>query len=87
MKKILAILNKACNRPEQDSPIIVKSGKGLFLINPKPFDMKVLTALCKSEGIGVIHTTPKRGDETLYVGYITPRTDEDMLAALQKGKS
>ena len=81
MKKILAIL-KAIG-----SPIVVKSGKGLFLINPKPFDEPERAALCSSEGIGCIHSTPKRGDETLYVGHVTQRTDEDMLAALQLGKS
>ena len=81
MKKILAIL-KAIG-----SPIVVKSGKGLFLINPKPFDEKELSALCSSQGIGCIHTVPRNGDETLYVGFVTPRTDEDMLAALQLGKS
>ena len=81
MKKILAIL-KAIG-----SPIVVKSGKGLFLINPKPFDEKELSALCSSQGSGCIHTVPRNGDETLYVGYVTQRTDEDMLAALQLGKS
>tara|TARA_R100000808_G_scaffold10861_1_gene28495 strand:- start:268 stop:513 length:246 start_codon:yes stop_codon:yes gene_type:complete len=81
MKKILAFLKTI------GTPIIVKSGKGLFLINPKPFDDKELQALCSSVGIGCIHTTPRHGDETLYVGYVTPRTDEDMLSALQRAKS
>ena len=81
MKKILAIL-KAIG-----SPIVVKSGKGLFLINPKPFDEKELSALCSSQGIGCIHTVPRNGDETLYVGHVPQRTDEEMLAALQLGKS
>ena len=81
MKKILAILKSI------GSPIVVKSGKGLFLINPKPFDEKELSALCSSQGIGCILTVPRNGDETLYVGYVTQRTDEDMLAALQLGKS
>ena len=84
MKKILAIL-KAIG-----TPIVVKSGKGLFLINPTAFDAKVqqeLSDLCAIEGIGCIHTVPRNGDETLYVGYVTARTDEDMLSALQAGKS
>ena len=81
MKKILTILKSI------GSPIVVKSGKGLFLINPKPFDEKELAALCSSQGIGCIHTVPRNGDETLYVGHVTQRTDEDMLAALQLGKS
>ena len=81
MKKILAIL-KAIG-----TPIVVKSGKGLFLINPTAFDEKELQALCSAQGIGCIHTVPRNGDETLYVGYVTARTDEDMLSALQAGKS
>tara|TARA_R100001530_G_C4268547_1_gene142476 strand:- start:484 stop:729 length:246 start_codon:yes stop_codon:yes gene_type:complete len=81
MKKILALLKTI------GSPIIVKSGKGLFLINPLPFDEAKLSQLCTSEGIAMIHTVPRNGDETLYVGYVTPRTDEDMLSALQAGKS
>ena len=81
MKKILAILKSI------GSPIVVKSGKGLFLINPKPFDEQALQALCNQAGIGCIHTVPRNGDETLYVGYVTARTDEDMLSALQAGKS
>ena len=84
MKKILTILKTL------GSPIVVKSGKGLFLINPTAFDAKVqqeLSDLCAIEGIGCIHTVPRNGDETLYVGYVTARTDEDMLSALQAGKS
>ena len=81
MKKILAILKTI------GDPIIVKSGKGLFLINPKPFDVQELKLLCSSTGVGCIHTVPRNGDETLYVGYVTARTDEDMLSALQAGKS
>ena len=81
MKKILAILKSI------GTPIVVKSGKGLFLINPKPFDEQELLALCNQAGIGCIHTVPRNGDETLYVGHVTQRTDEDMLAALQLGKS
>ena len=81
MKKILAILKSI------GSPIVVKSGKGLFLINPETFDVANLKRLCTKEGIGCIHTVPRNGDETLYVGHVTQRTDEDMLAALQLGKS
>jgi len=81
MKKILAILKSI------GKPILVKSGKGLFLINPKPFDEKVLEALCSSNGLAFIHTVPRNGDETLYVGYAKTASDEDMLSALQAGKS
>ena len=81
MKKILAILKQIGN------PIVTKSGKGLFLINPKPFDEQALSALCSSEGIACIHNIPRNGDETLYVGHAKTASDEDMLTALQSAKS
>tara|TARA_Y100001973_G_C5015936_1_gene240727 strand:+ start:306 stop:551 length:246 start_codon:yes stop_codon:yes gene_type:complete len=81
MKEIIAILMKI------GKPIVTKSGKGLFLINPKPFDVAKLESLASSNGLAFIHTVPRNGDETLYIGYAKSASEEDMLAALQLGKS
>lgn len=82
MKKIIEYLKTL------GKPFVVKSGDGVMLINPTPPDEPKLESLCSSAGVSFIYNDGDRHNKpSLYVGSITPTTDEDLLAALDKATS
>ena len=85
MKALIKLLRSL----ETSSPLRpAKTGGGVLLYNPKPYDLSEIKRLAEAEGLSVITTTQpqvykdKVQDPHIFVGAVKSYTDDDLCDVL-----